>query len=137
MGTISNSVQRRMERFWQTQMKLDKLTQPGWGDVADYFRERNTKYGKSELMVPGITKSQTDHVAVAPSPTTFGGLLETHDIIPGISPMLQCTSRPGSTHMRVGSGKPKSPERISSFPPGAESDLLLMTHAKPVQPVSA
>jgi len=39
MGTISKSVPRRMERFWQKQTKLDELTQPGWGDVADYFRE--------------------------------------------------------------------------------------------------
>jgi len=40
MGTISKSVQRPMERLWQKQMKLDELTQPGWGDAADYFRER-------------------------------------------------------------------------------------------------
>jgi len=39
MGTISKSVPRRMERFWQKQMKLDELTQLGWGDAADYFRE--------------------------------------------------------------------------------------------------
>jgi hypothetical protein len=32
-------VQQRMERFQQKQMKLDKLTQPGWEDAADYFRE--------------------------------------------------------------------------------------------------
>jgi len=29
MGTISKTVQHRMERFWQKQMKLDQLTQPG------------------------------------------------------------------------------------------------------------
>jgi len=137
MGTISKSVQRHMERFWQKQMKLDELTQPGWGDVAYYFRQRDKMYGTSELKVPAIIKSQTDHVAAAPSPTTFGELLETLDIVPGISPMLQCTSRPGSSHMKVGSGKLKSPERISSFPPGAESDLLLMTYATPVQSASA
>jgi len=37
IGTIPNTVQRRMERFWQKQMKLDQLTQPGWGDAAYYF----------------------------------------------------------------------------------------------------
>jgi len=137
MGTISKSVQRRMEKFWPKQMKLAELTQPGWGDAADYFPEIDTKYGTSELKVPAIIKSQTDHVAAAPSPTTFGELLETLDIVPGISPMPQCISQPGSSHMRVGSGKPKSPERISSFPPGVESDPSLMMYATPVQPVSA
>jgi len=137
MGTISKYVQRRLERFWQKQMKLDELTQPGWGDAADYFRERDMKYGTSELKVPAIIKSQTDHVAAAPSPTTFGEQLGTLDIIPGILRMPQCTSRPGSSHMRVGSARPKSPERISSIPPGAESDSSLMTYATPVQPVSA
>jgi len=87
-------------------MKLDKLTEPGWGDAADYFRERDKKYGTSELNVPAIIKSQRDHVAAAPSPTTFGELLGTLDIIPGISLMRQCTSRPGSSHMRIGSGIP-------------------------------
>jgi len=43
MGTISKSVQRRMERFCQKQMKRDELTQPGWGDAADYSHERDKK----------------------------------------------------------------------------------------------
>jgi len=45
MGTITKTVQQRMERFWQKQMKIDELTQPGWEDAADYFREREKKYG--------------------------------------------------------------------------------------------
>jgi len=39
--------------------------------------------------------------------------------------------------MRVGSGKPKSPERISSLPPGTDSNSSLIMFATPVQPVSA
>jgi len=39
MGTITKMVQQRMERFREKQMKLDKLTQPGWEDAADYFHE--------------------------------------------------------------------------------------------------
>jgi hypothetical protein len=39
MGTITKTVQQRMARFRQKQMKLDELTQPGWEDAADYFRE--------------------------------------------------------------------------------------------------
>jgi len=45
MGTISKTVQHRMESFRQKQIRLDQLTQPGWGDTADYFRERDMKYG--------------------------------------------------------------------------------------------
>jgi hypothetical protein len=54
MGTISKTVQHRMERFWQKQMRLDELTQPGWGDAANYFCERDMKYGTAELKVPAI-----------------------------------------------------------------------------------
>jgi len=45
MGTITKTVQQRMERFRHKQMKLDKLTQPALEDTADYFRERDMKYG--------------------------------------------------------------------------------------------
>jgi len=54
MGTINKTVQQRMESFRQTQMKLDELTQPGWEDAADYFREQDNKYGTSELRVPAV-----------------------------------------------------------------------------------
>jgi hypothetical protein len=43
MGTITNTVQQRMERFQQRQMTHDELTQPGWEHAADYFRERDKK----------------------------------------------------------------------------------------------
>jgi len=48
MGTISKMVQQRMENFRQKQMKPDELTQPGWEDAADYFCERDKKYGTAE-----------------------------------------------------------------------------------------
>jgi hypothetical protein len=47
MGTITKTVQQRMQRFRQKQIKFDQLTQPGWEDAADNFRERDKKYGKS------------------------------------------------------------------------------------------
>jgi len=43
MGTISKTVQHRMESFRMKQMRLDQLTQPGWRDAADYFCERERK----------------------------------------------------------------------------------------------
>jgi len=39
MGTITKTVQQHMERFWQNQMKLHELTQPGWEDAANYLRQ--------------------------------------------------------------------------------------------------
>jgi len=35
MGTMSKTVQHRMECFRQKQMRLDELTQPGWGDATN------------------------------------------------------------------------------------------------------
>ena len=49
MGTISKTVQHYMESFRQKQMRLDELTQPGWGDAANDFRERDMKYRTTEL----------------------------------------------------------------------------------------
>jgi hypothetical protein len=43
MGTISKTVQQRMESFRQKQIKLDELTQPEREDTADYFREQVKK----------------------------------------------------------------------------------------------
>jgi hypothetical protein len=41
MGTITKMVQHHMESFQQKQVRLDQLTQPGWGDAANYFHERD------------------------------------------------------------------------------------------------
>jgi len=91
MGTITKTVQQRMESFRQKQMKLDELTQPGWEDAADYFRERDKKYGTAELRVPVVVQPQTDDGASAPPPTTFGELMERLDNVLGISQMPQGT----------------------------------------------
>jgi len=92
MGTISETVQQRMESFRQKQMKLDELTQPGWEDAADYFHERDKKYCTAELRVPVVVQPQTDDDTSAPPPTPFGELIERLDIVPGIMQMPQGTS---------------------------------------------
>jgi hypothetical protein len=43
MDTITQTVQQRMNRFWQKPMNLIELTQPAWEDAANYLRERNKK----------------------------------------------------------------------------------------------
>jgi len=84
MGTITKMVQQLMERLWQKQMKLDELTQLGWEDTADYFRETDKKYGTSELRVAAVIQLQTDDDTAAPALTTFGKLMECVDIVPRI-----------------------------------------------------
>jgi hypothetical protein len=123
IGTISKTVQHRMKRFRQKQMMLDELTQPGWGNTADYFCETDKNYGTAELRVPAVVKPQTDHDVAAPALTTFGELMESLDIVPGRSQMLHGTSRPGSSHMRLGAGKPKSNTSIPGLAPATEVDV--------------
>jgi hypothetical protein len=83
------------------------LTQLGWGKVADYFRERDMKNGKSALRVPAIVTLQTDQDVAPPALTAFGELMELVDSFSGISQMPQGTSRPESSHMRQGFGTPQ------------------------------
>jgi len=102
MGTIAKMVQQRTEGSLQTQMKLDQLTQLGWEDAADYFRESDKKYSTFHLWVPAVVQPQTDDDTAAPTQTTFRELMECLDIVPGLSQMPQGTSRLGSSHMRLG-----------------------------------
>ena len=56
MGTIHKPDQHHMEGFRQKHIKLDELTQPGWGDAAIYFSERYKKYSRAVLRVPAVVK---------------------------------------------------------------------------------
>jgi len=134
MGTITKTVQQRMERFRQRQMKLDELTQPGWEDAADYFCQRDKKYGTFELRVPAVVQPQTYDDALAPPPTTVGELMESLDIVPGISQRQQWTSRPGSIDIRLGLGNPQSKSSITSGGLAAEHDSSTLLKADPVEP---
>jgi hypothetical protein len=136
MGTISKKVQHHMESFRQKQMRLDELTQPGWGDAAKYFRERDMKYGTVELKVPGVVNHQIDLIAATPSPITLGEPMLTLEIVSGQSHMPAVTSRPGSSHMRLGLEKPQSHQLIPLFSPVAEPDSTPILDTKPVEPVS-
>jgi len=92
MGTINKTVQQRMERFRQRQMTLDELTPLGWEDAADYLRGPDKKYGSFELMVLAVVQPQTTDDPPAPPPTIFGDLIESLNIVPGISQRPQGTS---------------------------------------------
>jgi hypothetical protein len=136
MGTITKTVQQRVESFRLQQVKLDELTQPGWEDAADYFCEQDKKYGTAELRVPVVIQPQTDDDASAPPPTTSEELMARLDIVPGISQMPQGTSRPGSSHIRLGSVKPQSNTSISELEPAIEPDMSPLLNVKPVEAVS-
>ncbi|KAF8251987.1 hypothetical protein K440DRAFT_636170 [Wilcoxina mikolae CBS 423.85] len=136
IGTITKTVQHHLERFAQKQMKLDELTQPGWEVAADCFRQRDKKYGVSELWIPAVVQLQTDADAAAPAPTTFGELMDCLDTVPGISRMPQGTSRPGSGHIRLHSVKPQSNTSIYVFEPAAERNMSPLLKAKPIELIS-
>jgi hypothetical protein len=42
-GTISDTLQHCIESCSQTRIRLRELTQPGWGDAANYNHQRDTK----------------------------------------------------------------------------------------------
>jgi len=136
MGTILQMVQHRMERFWQTQMRLDVLTQPGWGDAAHFLCDRDLQYGTTELKILAVGKPKTDSTAATPSPTTYGELMLAHDIVPGQSQMPQVTSRQGSTQMRLGLENPQADNHTVQPMPIGGPDSSQIEIAKPVQPVS-
>jgi hypothetical protein len=117
-------------------MQLDKMTQPGWEDAADYFCELDLKYGISKVMVQAIVQLETDGEAAAPATTTFGGIMKCLEIVPRISQMTQGTSRLGSSHMMVGLMKPQSNTSISGPNPTAERDTSTLLNAKPDGAVS-
>jgi len=136
MGTISKTVQHHMENFRQKQMRLDKLIQLGWGDMDDYCRERDMKYGTTELNVPAVRKPQTDSTAATPSPTTFGEPMSAIDIVSGQSQMPQVTSLQGSSQMRLDWEQPQPDDHIVPLMPPAVPNSSQIEVAKPVQPLS-
>jgi hypothetical protein len=123
MGTISKSVQHRRESFRPKQMRLDTMTQPGWGDTSNNFRGRDVKYGTAELNLPAVVKTKINMTAASASPTTTGEHTLTLDIVRGQLVMLAVTSRPGSTQTRLGFEKPQRIKLIPVLSPDAETDL--------------
>jgi hypothetical protein len=136
MGTITKTVQHRMESIWQTLVRLDKLTQPGWGDAANYFRERDMKYGTAEVKVPAVVKPQKDTTAATPLLTTVGEHMQTLQSVQGQSEMPAVTSRLDSSQMSLGSEKTQSQKFILVLSPGTATDSMPIQDEQPGQPVS-
>jgi len=133
MGTISKTVQCHMESFLQKQMMLDELSQPRWSDAANYFHERDMKYGTAELKVPAVVKPQIDTTAAKPSLTSFGEHMLALDIVHGQEQMPTVTSRPGSSQMNLGLEKPQSHKFIPVLSPDATPDSTPIQDVSPVE----
>jgi hypothetical protein len=119
MGALSNTVHQRIERFLEKLMTLVELSQAEWGDTVIYFHERDTKYSTSELRIPVVAIPQTVQEVSAPPHTTYAELMEYVDNVPGTTQIMQRTSRPGSSHMREGFGKPQLDTGILGLAPAA------------------
>jgi len=136
IGPMSKTVQHRMESFRQKQMTLDRLTQLGLGDAANYFGEKDVKYGTAELKVPAVVNPQMDTTGATPSPPRFGEHMQTLDIFRRQSQMAPVTSPPGCTQWRLGSQKPQShifiPVCLSEVVPNS----IQIQDAKPIKPIS-
>jgi hypothetical protein len=136
LSRITKTVQHRMESLLPKQMRLDQLTQPGWGDAANYFSQRDMRYGTAELKVLAVVKPQMDTTAATPSPITVAVHMQTPEIVQGRLEMPAVTSRPGSSQMRLSSEKPPSQKFIPVPSPGMPTDSKPIRDANPVEPVS-
>jgi hypothetical protein len=94
------------------------------------------RYGTAKLKVQAVVKPQIDMTAVTPSPITVGEHVQTTEIARGQSEMAAVTSRPGSSHMRLGLEKPESHKFIPVFSPGMATDSRPIPGGNPVEPVS-
>lgn len=82
MVIMSKMVVHQMEHIGQKQMTPDNTMQPGCGDGANFFCERNLKHRRTELMVlPGV-QLETEDGATLSAPMTYGEPMKTLGCIP-------------------------------------------------------
>jgi len=132
MGTLCNTVQHRLERLRQKQMKHDEVTQQRWVDAATYFRERDKKYGTTKLLVPSVVHLPTVEDAPSSALTTLREPMGTLDSVPGRSQIPQLTSRTRCSYMRLRSRKPQILKGIPALSPDAAPVSLVLKKSKPV-----
>jgi len=89
-------------------------------------------FGTSELRVPAVVQLQTNDDAPLHPPTLFTEHMKSLDIVHGI---LERTSRPECSHIRIRSVKLQSKSSIPSVEPAVKPDSSPLLKAKPVEPV--
>jgi len=87
----------------------------------------------AEMKVPAVVQSQTVIFGAAPITVTSGKVMVTLDIIPGKFQILQVTSRPGPTDMRLDSRKLQSHTAIGSILYDTASKSSLIKKVKTVK----
>lgn len=136
MGTISETVQHRMERAQQKPTKLDELTKPGWGDVSDYNYQKQIKYRMPKCKVPAAFQAELQEDSASSTRTAFGERMETLDSLPTNSQLLQETSRPWSINWGLAPQQAQAYECIPSLPPHAATVKSMITKSMRVEPLS-
>jgi hypothetical protein len=91
VDTISKTVQQCMERLWQKSKQLDKITQVGSSDTANYIGERDSRYSNTDLTSLAVVHPQAEQVGATPTLTTFGAQMVSLDSIKRKLPMSQVT----------------------------------------------
>jgi len=84
----------------------------------------------------GCLQPQTAHDAASSAQTTFVEPIETIDSVPGKWQMPQVTSRPGSSYIRLGLGKPQRLKPIPYLQPSPMPDSSPIQESMYVEPVS-
>jgi len=69
--TIPKTEQHCIVSWWQRRMRLGKLSQPGWGDAANHFCERDMRNETGKARVPAVGTPPIDTTSGTPLPTTF------------------------------------------------------------------
>lgn len=132
---MSRPIQQSTESSRLKQMRLNKLMQPGWGDVAYYIFERGNEYEMAKLMILVVVKLQMENIAAMPVPTRFGALRETLLIISAKSQMPQGSFQLGSRYMRLSSGKPKPQKYFGYLLHNTTPNFSTTKKLKPVEHV--
>jgi len=117
-------------------MTIDDVMQPGLGDEADCFAGRDTEYGTTELKIPAVVQPTIDQYAARSVPMTIGEPIEAVDSVPREWQMPQVTSRPGSSHIRLGCQTQQTHKWIASLPPNAAPNASMNRKSMPLNPVS-
>jgi len=104
--------------------------------MADYFGESEKKHVTTVLKVVAVIELLMEEDVAASAPTAFGELMETADTGLGKLQMPQVNSRPGVSHMRLGSCKSQSHKYIASLLPSTVPYSSIIINSNTVEPLS-
>jgi len=131
MGTKSRIVQHHMQCILQNYIRHDKWLQLERGPAANQFPLRVMNGGMAELNVLVDFKHLADATATTALWTIFWICIKTLKIVLRHWELPQAPACPGSSQMRLGSGKPLSLKFRTSLWQYAPPDLSHIMISKP------